>query len=66
MSGAAFAEAFETERTNAQILWDRAQNLQQAGRFDAARAVYRQLADGNWQPRFQWMAQQARWQLNNR
>jgi tetratricopeptide (TPR) repeat protein len=61
----AYAQAFESERTNAQILWDRAQNLQQAGRIDQARAVYRQLADTTWQPRFQWMAQQARWQLSN-
>jgi ferric-dicitrate binding protein FerR (iron transport regulator) len=61
----AYAEAFESERTNAQILWDRAQNLQQSGKFEQARAVYRQLADGTWQPRFQWMAQQARAQLSH-
>jgi len=56
----AYANAFQAEPTNAQILWDRAQNLQQMGRTDDARSLFRQLADGDWQPRFQWMRDQAR------
>jgi hypothetical protein len=59
----AFAAAFEAEPTNAQLLWDRAQNLTQAGRVDEAQKVYRRLAEGPWQPRFAWLQSQARWQL---
>jgi ferric-dicitrate binding protein FerR (iron transport regulator)/tetratricopeptide (TPR) repeat protein len=56
----AYAAAFAAEATNAQILWDRAHNLQQAGRVAEAREVYRRLAEGTWQPRFQALQQQAR------
>src|SRR5438105_3640864 len=59
----AYANAFAAEATNAQILWSRAQNLQQMGKLVEARALYRQLADGTWQPRFQGLQQQARWYL---
>jgi tetratricopeptide (TPR) repeat protein len=56
----AYTAAFEAEPTNAQILWDRAQNLRQAGRRAEAQALFRQLADGTWQPRFAWLQSQAR------
>ena len=56
----AYATAFDVEPTNAQILWDRAQLLQQVQRLDEARKLYRQLADGQWQPRFSWIQNQAR------
>ena len=56
----AYAAAFDAEQTNAQILWDRAQNLQQAGRMEEARRVYQQLADGTWQDRFRHLPNQAR------
>jgi hypothetical protein len=59
----AFQAAFEAEPTNAQLLWDRAQNLRQAGRFKQMRSLYRQLAEGDWQPRFRGLQEQARWQL---
>ena len=59
----AFAAAFEAEPTDAQILWDRAQNLRQAGQSAQAQKLYRQLADGDWQPRFNWVRTQAKWQL---
>jgi Tfp pilus assembly protein PilF len=59
----AYRGAFEAEPTNAQILWDRARNLRAAGKTVAARAVLRRLADGKWQPRFQNLQAQARWQL---
>jgi ferric-dicitrate binding protein FerR (iron transport regulator)/tetratricopeptide (TPR) repeat protein len=62
----AYATAFEAEQTNAQILWDRAQNLQQVGRLEEARRVYRQLAEGTWQERFRRLQQQARGHLDGR
>jgi hypothetical protein len=62
----AFKAAFEAEPTDAQLLWDRAQNLQQAGRKSEANTVLRKIADGDWQPRFSWLKSQARWQLEGR
>jgi ferric-dicitrate binding protein FerR (iron transport regulator) len=59
----AYAAAFAAEPTNAQILWDRAANLRQSGKLTEARKLYRQLAEGSWQPRFTWLQTQARWQL---
>jgi Flp pilus assembly protein TadD len=55
----AYAQAFETESTNAQILWDRAVLLQQSGKNAEARRLFRQIAQGTWQPRFEWLRQQA-------
>ena len=54
------ANSFLVEPTNAQILFDRAVNLQESGRVDAARPLFRQLADGAWQPRFSGLKEQAR------
>lgn len=48
------------------ILWDRVQNLRQAGKLTEAQKLYRQLADGDWQPRFNWVRTQATWQLEKR
>jgi tetratricopeptide (TPR) repeat protein len=62
----AYAQAFEAEPTNAQILWDRALLLQQTGRSQEAQKLYRQLAEGQWQPRFQWLQNQARQQLQGK
>ncbi|MBV9124538.1 MAG: hypothetical protein JO112_14365 [Planctomycetes bacterium] len=62
----AYTAAYEAEPTNAQILWDEAQNLQQAGQAEAAQQVYRRLAEGHWQPRFNTLQAQARWQLGVR
>ena len=56
----AFVQAYEAEPTNAQILWDRAANLMQAGRMTEARAVYRMLAEGEWQERFAWIKEEAK------
>jgi tetratricopeptide (TPR) repeat protein len=61
----AYRAAFETEPTNAQILWDRAQNLKQAGKLVDAQKLFRQLAEGQWQPRFNWLQTQARWELKD-
>ena len=62
----AFASAFAAEPTNAQILWDRAQNLRQSGNAVESKKLLRQLAESTWQPRFQALAAQARWQLDQR
>jgi predicted Zn-dependent protease len=62
----AFGIAYDAEPTNAQILWDRAQNLLQAGRGEDARAVYRVLAESSWQPRFQGLQNEAKQLLNIR
>jgi ferric-dicitrate binding protein FerR (iron transport regulator) len=59
----AYRAAFESEPTNAQILWDRAQNLKQAGKLVEAQKLFRQLAEGQWQPRFNWLQTQAQWQI---
>ncbi|HYT93743.1 MAG TPA: hypothetical protein VEL76_33800, partial [Gemmataceae bacterium] len=59
----AYTAAFEAEPTNAQILWDRAQNLRQVGRTNEAARLFRQIAEGQWQPRFQGVQAQARLQL---
>jgi tetratricopeptide (TPR) repeat protein len=59
----AFAAAYAAEPTNAQILWDRAQNLRQAGKQVESARLFRQIAEGRWQPRFQGVQTQARLQL---
>jgi hypothetical protein len=56
----AFEAAFTAEPTDAQVLWDRAQNLRQAGQLTRSRALVRQLAEGTWQPRFNGLQAQAR------
>jgi predicted Zn-dependent protease len=62
----AYQAAFESEPTNAQILWDRAGNLRQAGQVARARQLYQQLAASDWQPRFRSLQTQARWELEKR
>jgi Tfp pilus assembly protein PilF len=60
----AFSAAFAAEPTNAQLLWDRAQNLRQAGKTVEAHKLYRRVAEGKWQPRFTWIQAQARRQVD--
>jgi Flp pilus assembly protein TadD len=60
----AYAAAFAAEPTNAQTLWDRAQNLRQAGRRVEAQRLFCTLAEGKWQPRFAWLQTQARAYVN--
>jgi Flp pilus assembly protein TadD len=62
----AYQAACEREATNAQLVWDRADNLKQAGRLVQAQALYRQIAEGDWQPRFATLKTQARWLLEGR
>jgi autotransporter-associated beta strand protein len=56
----AYASAFEAEGTNAQILWDRAQVLQQLGRSDEAQALVTRVATGPWPRQYNAIQQQAR------
>jgi ferric-dicitrate binding protein FerR (iron transport regulator) len=62
----AYRAAFEAEPTDAQLLWDRAQNLKRSGKLAEANKLLRQIVDDNWQPRFNWLKAQARWQLEGR
>jgi tetratricopeptide (TPR) repeat protein len=61
----AYKSAFETEPTNAQILWDRAENLRRLGKNVEAATLFRQIAEGTWQPRFQGLVNQARTQVRD-
>ena len=62
----AYSAAFAVEPTDAQILWDRSQNLRQSGKAADAQKLLRKLADGPWLPRFHGLQSQARWQLRQR
>jgi tetratricopeptide (TPR) repeat protein len=56
----AYRSAFDAEPTNAQILWDHAQMLEQRGQTDKARQFYRKIAESSWGPEFQSVQEQAR------
>ena len=56
----AYRAATEAEPTDAQMLWDRAQNLKQLGKHQEAQQLVRRIAEGSWQPRFQGLQAQAR------
>ena len=66
LANRAFKAAAEAEPTDAQILWQQAQNLRQAGKLAESRAVLREIVQREWQPRFGWIKSQARWQLEGR
>ena len=59
----AYKAAFESEPTNAQTLWDRAENPQQAGKTVQAQALYRQIAESHWGPQYQGLVAQAKLRL---
>jgi hypothetical protein len=59
----AYRGAFEAEPSNAQVLWDQAKNLQEAGKTPEARKLFQRIADGDWQPRFDDLKKEARRQL---
>jgi hypothetical protein len=48
----AFALASGLEPANAAIVWERALNHRQAGRTEAARALFKQIAEGTWEDRY--------------
>jgi ferric-dicitrate binding protein FerR (iron transport regulator)/tetratricopeptide (TPR) repeat protein len=58
--------AFAAEPTNAQLLWDRAEHLRQQGQIADSRKLLRQLADSEWQPRFNGLKAQARQAVDGR
>ena len=58
--------AFAAEPTNAQLLWDRAQQLQQQGQVAESRKYFKQLAEADWQPRFNGLKAQARQVVDGR
>jgi ferric-dicitrate binding protein FerR (iron transport regulator) len=62
----AYAAACQADPTNAQVLWDRAHNLTQAGRLTQAAPLYRRLADGPWAPEYRGLQEQARTRLGSR
>lgn len=59
LASQAYTSAFDSEATNAQILWDHAQMLKTNGRFKESRRLLKQIAAGKWQPRFQPVKQKA-------
>jgi len=62
----AFVAAFEAESTDPSILMERAAALRSAGKQSDARRIYRQIAHGSWQPRFEEVQQRARQYLGMR
>lgn len=62
----AYASAFAIESTNAEVLWNRARNLQKMGRLTEAKQLMRQVAEGTWPNRYRQVQSEARWQLRNR
>ena len=56
----AYAAAFAAEPTNAEILWDHAQMLDQRGQSQRALQLYDQIAGHEWQPRFSSVRHQAK------
>jgi tetratricopeptide (TPR) repeat protein len=58
--------AFAAEPTNAQLLWDRAEHLRQQGQVAESRTLMKQLAAGDWQPRFNGLKAQARQAVEGR
>ena len=66
LANRAYQAAVEAEPTDAQVLWQQAQNLRQAGKLAESRAILREIIRRDWQPRFGWIRSQARWQLEGR
>jgi Ca-activated chloride channel family protein len=58
--------AYAAEPTNAQLLWDRAEHLRQQGQIADSRRLLKQLADSEWQPRFNGLKAQARQAVEGR
>jgi len=55
-----YEAAFQAEPTNAQILWDRAKLLERRGEIARSQDLLREVAAGDWQPRFASLKTQAR------
>ncbi len=61
----AYRLAAQADPTNAQVLWEEAQNLEQLGRPAEAREQTRTLAEGNWPAQYQAVVQEARAQVGS-
>ena len=61
-----YTAAFQAEPTNAQILWDHARFRVRIGQTARAQELFGKIAKGDWQPRFQWLVQQAKEELSGR
>jgi ferric-dicitrate binding protein FerR (iron transport regulator) len=61
----AYRLASQADPTNAQVVWEEAQNLGQLGRPAEARQRTRTLAEGSWPQQYQAVVQQARAQLGS-
>jgi tetratricopeptide (TPR) repeat protein len=63
MADLAYKAAAEAEPANAQLLWDRAENLHQSGKAVQAQALYRQIAEGQWAPTYNGLVAPAKLRL---
>ncbi|MBY0524058.1 MAG: FecR domain-containing protein [Gemmataceae bacterium] len=66
LANLAFKAAFESDPTDANILWEQAQTLRRAGKLAESQQLLRQIVNGTWPTRFNWLQSQARWQLEGR
>ena len=66
MAERAYRAATEADPDNAQFLWDRALNLEQAGKHTEARWLFGRLAEGRWREAFQSVQDAARRKLQER
>jgi hypothetical protein len=67
LANLAFQAAAEADPNDAQLLWDRAQNLRRASKLAEAQKLLRQIVDRkDWGTRFGSLQSQARWQLEGR
>jgi hypothetical protein len=62
----AYAEAFETDPTNTEVIWERALLLRQLGKTAQARRLAKQIAEGEWDPRMSGIKDAARQWLDGR
>jgi predicted Zn-dependent protease len=61
----AYAVAAVADPDNARLLWDRAQNLRQAGHAGQADELFRALAGRDWPGEYRGIRTRARWQLES-
>ncbi len=61
-----YEAAIAAEPTNAQILWDRAMLLERHSQTSRSRELLKQLAERDWQPRFESLKAQARQTVEGR
>jgi tetratricopeptide (TPR) repeat protein len=62
----AYALAFEMHPANAEILWNRAQALLEAGHRDRAQPLLQELVRGSWEKKYDWIRRHAERALTRR